>query len=138
MSLAVAIAGTGVAAWLCLLLARGFFWLMRERDDRDSPPEPVAWPSVVAVVPARNEADVIAQSVSSLVTQDYPGPFHVVLVDDNSDDGTAAAAKAAAADRAERLSILAGRPLAKGLAIVVWFGVALTALAFAVGIVPVG
>jgi hopene-associated glycosyltransferase HpnB len=67
---------------------------------------------VTAVVPARNEADVIVRSVSSLVGQDYPGPFRVVLVDDNSDDGTGAAA--AAGDRADRLTVLTGRPLAKG------------------------
>ena len=47
---------------------------------------------MVAVVPARNEADVIARSIGSLLAQDYPGAFRVVLVDDDSDDGTADAA----------------------------------------------
>ena len=46
---------------------------------------------MVAVVPARNEADVIAHSIGSLLAQDYPGPFRVILVDDDSDDGTAEA-----------------------------------------------
>ena len=64
---------------------------MRERDDRREPAAPKAWPSVVAVVPARNEADVIATSIGSLIGQDYPGDFRIILVDDNSDDGTAAA-----------------------------------------------
>ena len=116
MSVALVIAAIGVATWIYLLLARGFFWLMRERDDRDLPPEPLAWPHVVAVVPARNEADVIAQSVSHLVGQDYPGSLRVVVVDDNSDDGTGARATATAAEigRAERLTVISGRPLAKG------------------------
>jgi hopene-associated glycosyltransferase HpnB len=112
VSAGLVIAGIGVAAWVYLLLGRGLFWLMRERDDHDLPPEPTVWPSVTAVVPARNEADVIVQAVSSLVGQDYPGLFRVVLVDDNSDDGTGAAA--AAAGRADRLTVLTGRPLAKG------------------------
>jgi hopene-associated glycosyltransferase HpnB len=82
-----------LAVWLYLLFGRGFFWLTRERDDRDAP-APAAWPSVVAVVPARDEADVIARSVGSLVAQAYPGTFRVIVVDDQSSDGTAEAARA--------------------------------------------
>jgi hopene-associated glycosyltransferase HpnB len=48
----------------------------------------------VAVVPARNEADVIQQSLSTLLAQDYPGAFRIVLVDDQSDDGTGDLARA--------------------------------------------
>ena len=62
-------------------------WLLRERDTAPVP-EPARWPSVIAVVPARNEADVIQRSIASLLNQDYPGEFKVVLVDDQSDDGT--------------------------------------------------
>jgi len=113
---ALVIGGISLAAWIYLLLFRGLFWLMRERDDRDLPPEPADWPGVVAVVPARNEADVIVRSVGSLLEQDYPGAFGLVLVDDNSEDGTGqAAAEAAAKLGAEtRLSVIAGQPLARG------------------------
>src|SRR6185437_2130722 len=52
--------------------------------------EPDAWPSIVAIIPARDEADTIAHCVGSLLAQDYPGPFSVVVVDDQSADGTAA------------------------------------------------
>ncbi|HEY8613249.1 MAG TPA: glycosyltransferase, partial [Roseomonas sp.] len=91
MSIALLLLGLVTAAvWLTLLLFRGGFWLARERDDRDTPPDPANWPRVVAVVPARDEADVIARSIGSLLRQDYPGPFSVVLVDDGSSDGTAA------------------------------------------------
>ncbi|HEX3916725.1 MAG TPA: glycosyltransferase [Caulobacteraceae bacterium] len=105
-----------VAAWVYLLAGRGLFWMMRERDDRDLPPEPAAWPAVVAVVPARNEADVIARSVGSLLAQDYPGAFRLVLVDDNSEDGTGAVAEAAAArlNAGQKITGLSGQPLAKG------------------------
>ncbi|MBR0663712.1 glycosyltransferase [Roseomonas hellenica] len=101
-----------LAIWIWLLAARGGFWLARDRDDVAPPVEPVRWPSVVAVVPARNEADVIARSIGSLLAQDYPGDFRVVLVDDGSSDGTAAAARALAAE--DRLTILAGAKLPAG------------------------
>lgn len=99
-----------LAIWLWLLAARGGFWLARDRDDLNAPGDPAVWPSVVAVVPARDEADVIAHSLGSLLAQDYPGELRVILVDDQSDDGTAEAARAAAEQlgRAERLEILTG------------------------------
>ncbi|WP_426954605.1 glycosyltransferase [Muricoccus radiodurans] len=105
-----------LAVWLVLLLGRGGFWLARDRDDRETLPMPSAWPAVVAVVPARNEADVIARSIGSLLAQDYPGPFRVILVDDGSDDGTAEAARgaAAASPNGDRLEILPGTPLPAG------------------------
>ncbi|HEY1426579.1 MAG TPA: glycosyltransferase [Caulobacteraceae bacterium] len=113
MILWVVISGIALAAWIYLLFGRGFFWLARERDDAGLPPDPAVWPDVAAVVPARNEADVIERSIGSLLAQDYPGALRVVLVDDASDDGTAArAASLAVAD--ERLTILTGRPLPAG------------------------
>ncbi len=71
---------------------------------------------MVAVVPARNEADVIAQSVRSLLGQDYPGPFRIVVVDDGSSDGTAAAAlQAATASTSGRaLDVISGAELPSG------------------------
>ncbi|MGD0191278.1 MAG: glycosyltransferase [Rhizomicrobium sp.] len=94
-----------VAAWIYLLTARGMFWLMRERDDRDVPQQdPVMWPSVTALVPARNEADVIATTLGSLLAQDYPGQFKIMLIDDQSTDGTAEAVARSAAGRATILS----------------------------------
>ena len=115
MTLSTILGLVAVAIWLYLLSARGGFWLARDRDDRESFPDPARWPSVVAVVPARNEADVIAQSVGSLVKQDYPGPFRIVLVDDGSDDGTAAVARQAATiDGGKPLEILRGAALPTG------------------------
>jgi hopene-associated glycosyltransferase HpnB len=92
------------------LCATGF-WLCREREDRVDLPEPREWPDVVAVVPARNEADVIARSLGSLAAQDYPGVFRVVLVDDNSEDGTGDIARGLGG---ERVTVLNGKPLAAG------------------------
>jgi hopene-associated glycosyltransferase HpnB len=113
MTVVTALGLLAFAIWLYLLVARGGFWLARERDGRGNLPAPQRWPSVVAVVPARNEADVIAQSISSLMHQDYPGSFRIVLVDDGSEDGTAARALAAA-DNDERLHVLRGSALPAG------------------------
>jgi hopene-associated glycosyltransferase HpnB len=106
-----------LAAWLYLLLGRGYFWLAHERDFAPLPgPAPTQWPSVAAVVPARNEADAIEAAVTRLLTQHYQGPFRVIVVDDASDDGTAERARAAAerASAGERLTVVAGRPLPSG------------------------
>ncbi|MCM1937433.1 glycosyltransferase [Streptomyces sp. G3] len=75
-----------LAAWLSLLLARGFFW----RTDVRLPAreEPGVWPAVCVVVPARDEAAVLPASLPSLLAQDYPGRAEVILIDDGSTDGT--------------------------------------------------
>ena len=65
-------------------------------------------------IPARNEAGLRSHaSLASLLRQDYPGRFSVMLVDDNSDDATAAIARAAA--RADRLDGAADDPAGKPL-----------------------
>jgi hopene-associated glycosyltransferase HpnB len=114
--LIAALACLPLGIWAYLIVGRGGFWLARDRDDRDEPPEPAAWPAVAAVAPARDEADVIERSIGSLLAQDYPGEFRIVLVDDNSSDGTARAARAAADARphGERLTVLSGAPLPSG------------------------
>ncbi len=101
-----------LAAWVYLLLGRGAFWLARERDDRNAASDPPAWPSVTAVVPARDEADVVARSLGSLLAQDYPGALRIILVDDNSTDGTGDVARAL--DHQDRLEVIGGTPLPGG------------------------
>jgi hopene-associated glycosyltransferase HpnB len=89
VSVLTALAFLPLAIWLYLFLGRGMFWRAQERDDSQRVPEPAHWPSVTAIVPARNEADVITRSLGSLLAQEYPGTFRIVLVDDQSEDGTA-------------------------------------------------
>lgn len=100
-----------LAAWLWLLTLHGRFW----RADIRLPdaPEPAAWPSVVAVIPARDEAQSIAAIVKAHLATDYPGDFRLIIVDDSSSDGTAARAREAAGGD-PRLCVLAGAPLAPG------------------------
>jgi hopene-associated glycosyltransferase HpnB len=114
------IAFVSLCIWVYLLSARGGFWHAGERDDLPEDAarfaEPPRWPSVAVVIPARNEAGSIAQTVGSLCRQDYPGEFRIVVVDDQSDDGTAELARAAAAQAgaADRLSVVSGAPLPEG------------------------
>lgn len=85
-------AALSLVAWLWLLLGQGFFW----RTDVRLPSrrEPGAWPAVCVVVPARDEAAVLPQSLPSLLAQDYPGRAEVFLIDDGSTDGTGELARA--------------------------------------------
>ena len=87
---AVVLTGLSLAFWAGLIGFRGSFWQADQRLP-DTPPDVEDWPGVVCVIPARNEAQTIAGTVGSLIDQDYPGPVSVIVVDDNSDDGTAAA-----------------------------------------------
>ena len=107
--------------WCVLLFFRGGFWRTRPAAPLATAPRD-AWPAVAAVVPARNEADVIAQAVSTLLAQEYPGAFHVIVVDDHSTDGTADAARAAALQLqcSDRLTVLTAKPLPPGWSGKVW------------------
>ena len=109
-----AIGAATVAIWVYLLLFRGGFWWLPYR------PAPIAanvgGRSVVAVIPARDEAAVVGPAVASLLAQDYDGNFHIVVVDDQSSDGTAEAARTAAvaAGAPDRLTICRGEPVPPG------------------------
>jgi hopene-associated glycosyltransferase HpnB len=109
VSLQIAVTAVSLAAWLYLLLARGNFW-------RDGPylsgAARTAWPGVVAIVPARNEAETIGRAVASLAAQAYDGALSIVVVDDQSTDGTAALARSAGSTRPPH--VLSGTPLPAG------------------------
>ena len=66
---------------------------------------PIDAPNVAIVVPARDEAETIDAVLRSLLAQNYPGQFRVVLVDDGSTDGTGEIARRIADPR---LTVLTG------------------------------
>jgi hopene-associated glycosyltransferase HpnB len=106
------VAALGAAAWAYLIAARGGFWRARERDDAVAS-QTAAWPSVCAVVPARDEAAVIGDTLASLLAQDYEGAFSIVVVDDHSGDATASLARTiASTQRAGRVRVVSAPPLA--------------------------
>ena len=86
-------------AWAWLLLGQGLFWRTDVRLPRRPPP--AQWPTVAVVVPARDEAAVLPDSLPTLLAQSYPGSAQVFLVDDGSTDGTAGTARTLAAEAGE-------------------------------------
>lgn len=111
------------AAWGVLVTARGRFWRTDLTLAQDGTPAgEESWPDVVVVVPARDEAEVLPRTLPSLLAQDYPGRWQVVLVDDESTDGTGDVARrlAAAAGAGDRLEVLPALPHPDGWAGKVW------------------
>ena len=94
------IAFLALLVWVYLFFAHGRFW---ESAPELRPALPPILPDVDVVIPARDEAETIGPVIASLLAQDYPGNFRVILVDDNSTDGTAALA-----GTHERLTIVTG------------------------------
>ncbi len=114
-----------VTIWLYLVFLRGGikhpYWLIGQRLEAESQNKASnhadtaaigSWPPVVAIVPARDEADVIGPAITSLLSQDYPGRFDIILIDDGSTDDTASTARKAALalGRANRLHVFSAPP----------------------------
>ena len=108
--LALSIACTAAAvAWAYLVAGHGGYW----RTSEWLPPvtrEPDAWPDVVAVVPARNEAEMLPATLPALLGQDYPGILTVIVVDDGSSDGTGEVAARIARESGLPLRVIPGTP----------------------------
>ena len=124
MTVGLLIAVLALLVWMFLILGRGGFWLAREhapgtcRLHADRVDE--NWPRVVAVVPARNEADMLPRSLASLLAQDYRGLFSIIVVDDQSSDATADVARRLAKDGRREVMTLGGLPLPPGWTGKVW------------------
>jgi hopene-associated glycosyltransferase HpnB len=119
--IALAIAVASLVVWTILLAGRGGFWLCREKFGAgDLAAAERSWPEVAVIIPARNEADVIDRSIGSVVRQDYPSRLRIVLVDDQSSDGTAFVAKRAAglgridAPYERTVEVVAGQTVPRG------------------------
>jgi hopene-associated glycosyltransferase HpnB len=112
-------AAVAALAWAYLLAAHGGYWRTDQRlppGAHDASRDPARWPSVMAVVPARDEAAILPVTLPGLLAQEYPGEFSVVLVDDASTDGTAATAAALAAGTGRALLVIASGPTPAGWA----------------------
>ncbi len=101
--------------WLYLILARGQFWLSNQKINSVTSPL-TNYPKVSAIIPARNEADVLPISLASLFNQDYQGEFSIILIDDQSSDDTGKVAQKIAdkSHKSEQITIISGQPLEIG------------------------
>jgi hopene-associated glycosyltransferase HpnB len=112
---ALLIAALSLVIWLYLLVARGNFWNLRTFDDDNAThPTPPTWPAVTAIIPARDEAETIAQTIASLTQQNYPGKFSIVVVDDHSEDATPKLAQSAVNPNKVEIVVLSAPPLPPG------------------------
>jgi hopene-associated glycosyltransferase HpnB len=101
------VAALAAVAWAVLLTGHGGFWRTSQRLPAENC-EPAGWPAVVAVVPARDEAAVLPETLPTLLAQDYPGRFAVTVVDDASADGTGEVAARLGAGAARPLRVVPG------------------------------
>lgn len=127
--------------WLGLLLGWGQFWRcdqrlesdqslekqdsgFRTKDKEDAPKQLplIPYPSVCAVIPARNEAELLPVTLRSLLTQNYPVDLQVILVDDQSTDGTAQIARQTAEElgQTQQLTVISAQPLPAGWSGKLW------------------
>lgn len=109
------VAGGALAAWIYLVALHGRFWQSGPELEECAPAHA---PHVAVVIPARDEAESIAASLTSLLEQRYSGPLDVILVDDNSSDGTGAIARAL--PHSDRLTVIDGAPLTAGWSGKLW------------------
>ncbi|MEG9431019.1 glycosyltransferase [Terriglobus sp. ADX1] len=100
-----------VAAWVYLAVAHGRFW--QSGPELPHHVTPLRMARVAVVIPARDEAEHIEHTLCALLQQDYRWPFRVILVDDNSTDGTGDIARDLAAED-PRLTVVQGQPLPAG------------------------
>ena len=101
-----------LAIWLGLLVFRGQFWQANQQlTAQDTEVE--LWPSVCVIIPARNEAELLPITLRSLLIQNYPGSLHLILVDDQSTDGTGKAAQQVAQDlnKTSQIEVISTPPL---------------------------
>jgi hopene-associated glycosyltransferase HpnB len=107
------LASLSIVVWLVLLFGRGGFWLANQRLSAAAE-LPARWPEVVAIIPARDEAQTIGAVLASHAASEYPGTFSVILVDDGSTDGTGRIARGVAATAPRPIHVLSAPPLPHG------------------------
>jgi chlorobactene glucosyltransferase len=104
----------GIVIFLAILLLISFVNLLTLKR-LGKFPDPLHFPRVSLLVPARNEARSIEGCVRGLLAQDYPA-FEVIILDDESTDGTGEILERLVAEDA-RLRVIQGQSLPAG-----WLG----------------
>jgi hopene-associated glycosyltransferase HpnB len=100
------LAAIGAFIWLVILFLPWRPWDIREVMDSTPACPDVDLSDITVLIPARNEAEVIATTLSTLNNQGHD--LVMVVVDDRSTDGTFAVAQASGV---QNLRVLSGEPI---------------------------
>jgi hopene-associated glycosyltransferase HpnB len=109
------LAAIGCLVWLTIILLPWRPWGTREFMDSTSTSSEADLFDITALIPARNEAEAIGRTLSSLQAQGHR--LQIVLVDDQSTDGTATVAQALGI---KNLYIVSGEPIVEGWSGKLW------------------
>jgi hopene-associated glycosyltransferase HpnB len=96
--------GLALLTWLYLLFCHHGFWRAGPRLS-GAIKDVVFWSEIVVVMPARDEAEVIETAIRSILNQSYPGRCHLIVVDDESTDGTGAIVEGLRSEAGPRVSL---------------------------------
>ena len=107
------LAAAGAAIWLCILLLPWQPWRVRERLEPETEDDtaPIGLEDLTVLIPARDEATVIGDTLAALGDQGLG--LRVILVDDRSSDDTVEIARRTAPESLS-LDVYTGAPLANG------------------------
>lgn len=109
----MALALGAAVAWLLVLLLPWRPWSTRERIEPDPRGDDGIGSAITALIPARNEAATIRETLESVIAQ--PGVGRVTVVDDQSADETAAIAASVPG-----VHVIRGRPSPPGWSGKLW------------------
>lgn len=113
MSILILLLSLGLLLWLAAIVwnlanAQGVVTLSAEMDFPLSD-----FPRISILIPARNEAEMLASTLPGVLQQDYPN-YEVILVDDSSTDRTAEVAEQFRLQYPDRLRVLRAGQLPAG------------------------
>ncbi|RMF18074.1 MAG: glycosyltransferase [Alphaproteobacteria bacterium] len=115
---------TALVAWLWLAFFHGRFWRADELLEDIAPEHLPAGraPSVTVLIPARDEAATIAAAVRAVLAQEWTAEWRLVLIDDQSSDGTGDLARKVIeeAGAGGRATVLEGTALPSGWSGKLW------------------
>ena len=111
------VTGFSCLIWIYLLVFHHRFWLANQVLKTSAPLRDGEWPDVVVVIPARNEAETIEAIAKSHLENEYQGKLDLIVVDDQSSDGTGDLVRALGSNRAH---VIAGKGLPHGWSGKMW------------------
>ena len=113
----VILTGLSCVIWIYLLVFHHRFWLSNQVLDNADVLQEGEWPDVVVVIPARNEAETIEAVAKSHLANNYQGKLDLIVVDDQSSDGTGDLVRALGSNHAH---VIAGNDLPRGWSGKLW------------------